>query len=141
MLVSWPEHCLIGSWGHNVHAAVKKALDRWARSKLELVDFVTKGSNPLTEHYSAVQAEVPDPNDPSTMLNGRLIKTLSEADMVAIAGEALSHCVANTVRDIAKNFGEDNIKKLVVLTDCTSSVAGFEDLGARFPWRRSRRVA
>jgi nicotinamidase-related amidase len=132
MLVSWPEHCLIGSWGHNVHAAVKEALDRWARARLELVDFVTKGSNPLTEHYSAVQAEVPDPNDPSTMLNGKLIKTLSEADMVAVAGEALSHCVANTVRDIARNFGDENIKKLVLLTDCTSSVAGFEDLGAQF---------
>lgn len=132
MLVSWPEHCLIGSWGHNVHASVKGALDRWARSKLELVDFVTKGSNPLTEHYSAVQAEVPDPNDASTMLNGRLIRTLKEADMVAIAGEALSHCVANTVRDIADNFGEENIKKLVILTDCTSAVRGFEDLGAQF---------
>ncbi|MBF0528396.1 MAG: hypothetical protein HQK55_03830 [Deltaproteobacteria bacterium] len=132
MLVTWPEHCLIGSWGHNVHALVKESLDRWARSKLELVDFVTKGSNPLTEHYSAVQAEVPDPNDPYTMLNGRLIKTLGEADMVVIAGEALSHCVANTVRDIAKNFGDDNIKKLVLLTDCTSSVTGFENLGEQF---------
>lgn len=131
-LVVWPEHCLIGSWGHNVHPVVKSALDRWARAKLEVVDFVTKGSNPLTEHYSAVQAEVPDPNDPSTMLNSRLIKTLVEADQVVIAGEALSHCVANTVRDIADNFGEENIRKLVVLTDCASSVAGFEDLGARF---------
>lgn len=132
MLVSWPEHCLIGSWGHNVHPAVKAALDRWARMKLELVDFVTKGSNPLTEHYSAVQAEVPDPNDPSTMLNGRLIKTLSEADMVLIAGEALSHCVANTVKDIADNFGDENIKKLVLLTDCSSAVAGFSTVGEEF---------
>lgn len=131
-LVVWPEHCLIGSWGHNVHGAVKGALDRWARSKLEVVDFVTKGSNPMTEHYSAVQAEVPDPSDPSTMLNGRLIKTLAEADRVVIAGEALSHCVANTVRDIANNFGEENVRKLVLLTDCASSVGGFEDLGRQF---------
>jgi nicotinamidase/pyrazinamidase len=132
LLVIWPEHCLIGSWGHNVHGAVKAALDRWAHSKLEVVDFVTKGSNPMTEHYSAVQAEVPDPSDPSTMLNGRLIKTLGEADLVVIAGEALSHCVANTVRDIANNFGEANIRKLVLLSDCASSVGGFEDLGKRF---------
>jgi nicotinamidase-related amidase len=131
-LVIWPEHCLIGSWGHNVHSAVKASLDRWAREKLEVVDFVTKGSNSMTEHYSAVQAEVPDPSDPSTMLNGRLIKTLAEADLVVIAGEALSHCVANTVRDIANNFGEDNIRKLVLLTDCASSVPGFEDLGKQF---------
>ncbi|MBN8436824.1 MAG: hypothetical protein J0L95_02055 [Candidatus Accumulibacter sp.] len=132
LLVVWPEHCLIGSWGHNVHAAVKAALDRWARARLDLVDFVTKGSNPMTEHYSAVQAEVPDASDPSTMLNGRLIETLREADLIVIAGEALSHCVANTVRDIADNFGEENVRKLLLLTDCSSPVPGFETLGNDF---------
>lgn len=131
-LVVWPEHCLIGHWGHNVHAAVAHSLDAWARKKLDVVDYVTKGSNPFTEHYSAVQAEVPDPSDPGTLLNRRLINTLSDADVVIVAGEALSHCVANTVRDIANNFGEDNIKKLVLLTDCCNSVGGFEQLGSDF---------
>ena len=131
-LVIWPEHCLIGSWGHNVHFAVKASLDTWARKRLEVVNFVTKGSNPKTEHYSAVQAEVPDPDDPSTLLNTSLIQTLGNADRILIAGEALSHCVANTVRDIANNFGADNVKKMVLLTDCTSSVPGFENLGADF---------
>lgn len=131
-LVIWPEHCLIGSWGHAVHASVKEALDLWARKRLETVDFVTKGSNPATEHYSAVQAEVPDPRDASTTLNTTLIKTLAESDLVVIAGEALSHCIANTVRDIANNFGEDNVRKLVLLTDCTSPVTGFEALGQAF---------
>lgn len=131
-LVVWPEHCLIGHWGHNMHAAVAQSLDAWARKKLDVVDYVTKGSNPFTEHYSAVQAEVPDPSDPGTLLNSRLIRTLSDADVVIVAGEALSHCVANTVRDIASNFGEDNIRKLVLLTDCSSSVGGFEQLGADF---------
>lgn len=132
LLCIWPEHCLIGHWGHNVHADVALALDNWARRKLEVVHFVTKGSNAGTEHYSAVQAEVPDPRDTSTLLNGDLIKMLAEADRVLIAGEALSHCVANTVTDIANNFGEDNIKKLTLLTDCTSSVTGFENLGTNF---------
>lgn len=131
-LIVWPEHCLIGSWGHNVHAAVAQSLGRWARRRLEVVDFVTKGSNPLTEHYSAVQAEVPDATDPSTTLNSRLIKILADADVVLIAGEALSHCVASTVRDIADNFGEANIAKMVLLTDCSSSVGGFEGLGEQF---------
>lgn len=132
VLIIWPEHCLIGSWGHNIHAAVANSLNAWARRRLDVVDYVTKGSNALTEHYSAVQAEVPDTSDPSTMLNSRLIKTLAEADVILIAGEALSHCVASTVRDIADNFGEENIKKLVLLTDCSSSVGGFEALGSQF---------
>jgi len=132
VLVIWPEHCLIGQWGNNVHTSVANSLNQWARRRMEVVDYVTKGSNALTEHYSAVQAEVPDASDPTTMLNTRLIKTLAEADVILIAGEALSHCVASTVRDIANNFGEENIKKLVLLTDCTSSVGGFEQLGTQF---------
>jgi nicotinamidase-related amidase len=133
-LIIWPEHCLIGSWGHNVHADVFQSLTDWARNKQSVVDFVTKGSNPMTEHYSAVQAEVPDPHDPSTMLNlnSGLIPALKSADIVLIAGEALSHCVASTVRDIADNFGEDNIRKMVLLTDCSSSVGSFEGLGQQF---------
>ncbi len=131
-LVVWPEHCLIGHWGHNVHASVAQSLDVWARGQVTVVDYVTKGTNPYTEHYSAVQAEVPDPSDPGTLLNNRLIHTLSDADDIIVAGEALSHCVANTVRDIASNFGECNISKLVLLTDCCNSVSGFEQLGADF---------
>lgn len=132
LLVVWPEHCLIGSWGHNVHVEVKGALDRWARRQMKLVDFVIKGTNPRTEHYSAIQAEVPDPADPSTQLNRPLIDAIACADQVIIAGEALSHCVAATVRDIADNIGEDNIGKLVLLTDCVNPVAGFEKLGNNF---------
>ena len=131
-LVVWPEHCLIGHWGHNVHATVARSLDHWARRNLRVVDYVAKGSNPFTEHYSAVQAEVPDASDPGTQLNSRLIRTLSDADSVIVAGEALSHCVANTVRDIANNIGEHNIAKLVLLTDSCKSVGGFEQLGAEF---------
>lgn len=132
LLCVWPEHCLIGHWGHNVHPDVVLELDKWARTKLETIDFVTKGSNPFTEHYSAVQAEVPDANDPGSMLNTSLINILASADEILIAGEALSHCVANTVTDIANNFGEDNIKKMILLEDCSSSVTGFEQLGRDF---------
>ncbi|HTT13525.1 MAG TPA: cysteine hydrolase [Burkholderiaceae bacterium] len=131
-LVVWPEHCLIGHWGHNVHPAVAHQLARWARDRLQTVDYIFKGSNPFTEHYSAVQAEVPDPSDPGTLLNARLLEALSAADSIIVAGEALSHCVANTVRDLACNLGAVRTAKLTLLADCTSSVGGFENLGADF---------
>lgn len=131
-LVIWPEHCLIGSWGHNVQTDVMAALNRWARSRMSFIDFVHKGSNPYTEHYSAVQAEVPDASDPATQANTRFLQALAAADEIIIAGEALSHCVANTVRDIAASFGDENVKKLVLLEDCSSPVAGFEKLGEDF---------
>jgi nicotinamidase/pyrazinamidase len=131
-LCIWPPHCLIGSKGHGVYPAVFDALLKW-EDEFAMVDFVTKGSNPYTEHYSAVKADVPDPSDPGTQINTRLIKTLMEADIIAIAGEAGSHCTANTVRDIANEFGDDSyVKKMVLLEDCVSPVTGFENFQADF---------
>ena len=77
-------------------------------------------------------SDVPDPSDPTTQMNTDLLQVLQEADEIIIAGQALSHCVANTIRDIANNFGEDNIKKFVLLDDCSSNVPGFENLGVEF---------
>jgi len=52
---------------------------------------------------------------------------LMEADVVVIAGEAGSHCLKNTVEDIALSFGDNSYtQKLVLLTDATSPVPGFE---------------
>jgi len=130
-LCIWPPHCLIGSPGHNVYPVLYKELLDWENT-IAMVDYVTKGSNFWTEHYSAVQADVPDPNDPDTMLNTRLIETLERADIIILAGEARSHCLANTVNDIADSFGEENIKKMVLMEDATSDVPGFEDLGKAF---------
>ncbi len=96
------------------------------------INYVTKGTNPGTEHYSAIQAEVPDAHDPDTQANRALLAQLDKADTILVAGEALSHCVASTVRDIADQLGADKVGKLMLLTDCASPVGGFETLGEAF---------
>lgn len=131
-LVIWPVHCVIGSWGHSIVPVVQKALQEWEATTFNRVNFVAKGSNLFTEHYSGVQADVPDDSDPSTKLNTELIKVLVEADEILITGEALSHCVANTITDIANQFGDDNVKKFTLLEDTTSNVPTFEKLGRDF---------
>ena len=131
-LMIWPPHCRIGTWGHSIYPAVATALTTWEEMFARQVDFVTKGSNPFTEHYSAVQADVPDPKDPSTKLNTALIDVLATADEILLSGEALSHCLANSVNDIAASFGDDNIKKLILLRDTTSNVANCDKLGDDF---------
>lgn len=138
VLLIWPPHCLIGSPGHAVQPTLFAALRRWEEREFGMVNFVTKGSNPFTEHYSAVAAEVPDPEDPSTLLNADLIDALRGSDVVLIAGEALSHCLKSTVTDIADNIGAEHVRKFVLLTDCTSPVPAvpggpdFPELGRRF---------
>ncbi len=131
-LCIWPPHCLIGTWGHNVQADLNRALQEWSKKEFAMVDYVTKGSNPWTEHYGALMAEVPDPEDPTTMINRDFLTMLQEADIVAVAGEALSHCVKETVTQIADNIGDEHIKKFVILTDCSSPVGAVPG-GPDFP--------
>lgn len=98
-----------------------------------MVNFITKGSNPYTEHYSGICADVPDPTDPTTQINRQWIETLENADIIAIAGEASSHCIANTVRDICNNFTDPKYaQKLVILEDAMSAVPSFEKLADDF---------
>jgi nicotinamidase-related amidase len=130
--VIWPYHCLIGDEGHSVVPILAHALHDW-EDRFAVVDFITKGSNPWTEHFSGVQAEVPDPQDPGTQVNTDFVTTLEEADVILMAGEALSHCVANTVRDIVGQFQAPHlVKKIHLLADASSSVPGFESLADDF---------
>jgi nicotinamidase-related amidase len=132
-LCIWPPHCLIGSQGAALVPSISEALNGWVEAEPGTIDFVSKGSNPFTEHYSGVKAEVPDPSDPSTQLNMRLIQALENADEILIAGEAGSHCTANTVRDVAAAFSNaEYVKKFTLLTDGVSPVPGFEKLQEQF---------
>jgi len=125
-LMVWPVHCEIGSWGHNVHPAVKAAYNRWEDQRLGVVHKVTKGTNPWTEHYSALQAEVPDAADEDTQLNRALMAQLDQADLIVIAGEASSHCVKATTEHIAQYLPSRQLDKLLLVSDAMSPVAGFE---------------
>lgn len=125
-LMVWPVHCEIGSWGHNVHREVHTAYNHWEDSRLRSVEKIGKGSNPWTEHYSAIMAEVPDPADPATQLNRALIAQLALNDRIYIAGEAGSHCVRATTEHLVDNLPSGPAGKLVLITDCISPVRGFE---------------
>jgi len=125
-LMVWPVHCEMGSWGHDVHADVRDAYNRWERARLRNVRKVSKGENPWTEHYSAIQAEVPDSGDEHTQLNTALLAALDRAELLFIAGEASSHCVRATTEHIVAHLPGGRPERLVLLTDCMSPVAGFE---------------
>lgn len=120
--IVWPEHCIIGTSGHNVQAELAEALKNWERKEWANIDVVTKGTNVFTEHYGALMAEVPDPSDPATQLNTGFLEIMKDADIVGLTGEALSHCLKSTVDQIAENIGAEHLKKFCILTDCSSPV-------------------
>ena len=133
--IIWPPHGLIGTPGHNIVAPLAEALFAWERDNIThgrgMFCKVIKGSNPHVEHFSAVRAEVIDPSDITTQLNTELIAALMAGDEILLAGEPLSHALANTVRDIAQ-VNNAFIRKCVLLRDATSNVPYTEVMGDNF---------
>jgi nicotinamidase-related amidase len=136
----WPEHCLVGTPGHNIVAPLMEALLEWSVRTNATVNFVTKGSNPCVEHFSAVRAEVPFDGDatmglridPTTQLNAEFIQEVMEADEILLAGAG--GCLVNTVQDVASMFSIDDsfLRKCVFLTDGTTPEYGSETFHLQF---------
>jgi len=124
--VIWPEHCLIGSWGAAVYDEVFQAVRQWTYFG-KYYQLIPKGQNPLTEHFGALRANIPIASDVSTCLNAELASRLKRANRVLVAGEAKSHCVASSVKQILDLKGFKS--ELILLTDCMSAVPGFEEQG------------
>ncbi|GLE03182.1 hypothetical protein PINS_up022459 [Pythium insidiosum] len=131
-LTIWPEHCIMGTPGHNIVTNVHAAALEWAKQKKADIQYVFKGSNSFTEHYSALRAEYELAYDPATKLNQGLIDNLAKASKVVVVGEALSHCVNYSVRDLVANWPKSRRQDVYVFTDCSSSVPGFEGAGNTF---------
>jgi nicotinamidase-related amidase len=86
-----------------------------------------KGDSPLTEHYSMLGPEVDTDleGEPLGRRNLPLIERLLQFDAVVIAGQAKSHCVAWTIRDLLEDptVQERGLaRKVYLLEDCTSPV-------------------
>jgi nicotinamidase-related amidase len=124
LLTIWPYHVLIGSVGHMLDPELWSAVFWHAQARQTQPRWLTKGSVPLTEHYSIIQPEVPVPGWPGGGKNQAFLDELAEADHICIAGEAESHCVLETVEDLVEEFGDqpETLRKVWFLRDCTSPV-------------------
>lgn len=123
-LCIWPYHTMIGNIGNALDPELWSAVFWHSIARKSQPTFLTKGSIPLTEHYSIIQPEVPVPSHPLGGKNKAFLDTLTEADIVLIAGEAESHCVLESVEDIVEDFGHkpEALQKIYFLRDCTSAV-------------------
>lgn len=131
-LMVWPDHCIEGTEGHKVNDELQSILDKWESINNKKVMYVNKGTNPKTEHYSGLKAEVVLEGAKETELNTKLIKYLDSFDMIEVSGEAISHCVGSTIIDLLQNLPTESRKKVVILKDCTSPVTGFENQAEAF---------
>jgi nicotinamidase-related amidase len=123
----WTEHCLIGSKGASLDDTLFEALRSWTLGG-KWYQAVTKGTNPLTEHFGIFMAQIPLPDSPETQLNQTLLDSLDSYQNVYLAGQAKSHCVATSLRQ-AMDYAPNLANKMIILEDCMSDVTGLGHLG------------
>lgn len=123
-LTIWPYHVQIGSPGQALDAELWSAVFWHSLARHVQPMMLTKGTVPLTEHYSIIQPEVPVPEEPGGSKNQALLDALAEADYIFVAGEAESHCVLETVEDLVEEFSSRPglLSRVFLLQDCTSPV-------------------
>ena len=132
-LMAWPVHCVLGTWGHNIHPTLARQIATWEERNQRSALKVLKGLNPMTEQYSAVRAEVPRADDPLTLTNDVLLDRTKPTDgMLLVAGEASSHCVAATLTDLLETMTPQERSRVIILRDCMSPVPGFEAAAEAF---------
>jgi nicotinamidase-related amidase len=126
-LTIWPYHAMLGGTGYALTSSFEEAVFFHSIARRCQPDFQLKGGNPLTEHYSIFGPEVKERMDGKKIAdkNTQLINKLMNYDVIIIAGEAKSHCVAWTIEDLLNDFlliKKQLTQKIYLLEDCTSPV-------------------
>ncbi|MEO8973455.1 MAG: hypothetical protein ABI406_17855 [Ktedonobacteraceae bacterium] len=121
-LMIWPYHTMQGTLGHMLSAPISEAIAWHSAARNAEPVYIVKGLTLRTEYYGIFGAEIPDA--PEDGLNTALLDIVMAHDRVYIAGEAKSHCVLETERQIAR-YCQDRpelLRRVYALKDCTSSV-------------------
>jgi nicotinamidase-related amidase len=126
-LTIWPYHALLGGIGHALVSAFEEAVFFHGVARHSGAEFLVKGEEPLTEHYSMLGPEVTEGPDGDVLgaKNRELIGALLEFDAVVVAGQAKSHCLAWTIDDLLE---DDDVQerrlaeRTYLLEDCSSPV-------------------
>jgi len=127
-LTIWPYHAMLGGIGHAVVSSVEEAVFFHSISRSSQPDVGIKGNNPFTENYSVLSPEVLSDQSGKKIAdkNRALTDKLLKHDVIIIAGQAKSHCVAWTIDDLLTEIHEryalQFAEKVYLLEDCTSPV-------------------
>ncbi|KXK09158.1 MAG: hypothetical protein UZ21_OP11001000216 [Microgenomates bacterium OLB22] len=121
----WTYHCEFGTPGWSLMPALSEAIAWHSAGRRSEAIQLMKGNTPRTEYFGIFGAMVPDPEDPNASgMNVPMLDLLAKNDLIYVAGEAKSHCVLETMKQLVAHFGADPamLSKVRFLMDCTSSV-------------------
>ena len=126
VLTIWPYHTLLGGVSHALVPAVMEASIFHAIARRHQTHFETKGTHAMTENYSVLSPEVKELGGQAVgSFNAPFFKMLMDYDRIYVFGQAKSHCVLSTLRDIEthiKNTDPALADKIYILEDAMSPV-------------------
>lgn len=126
-LTVWPYHAMLGGTGHSLVPAIEETIFFHTIARSTQAAFILKGEYTSTESYSAIGPEVlygPE-GEAVASKDDSFLRTVIEHDLVFIAGEAKSHCVASTIADLLEQiraYDPGLSRRVCLLEDCTSPV-------------------
>lgn len=123
-LCIWPYHCIEGTPGHGLENEFAKMVYFHSVVRKCKNPMIRKGDDPLSEMYGIIKPEFSENN----FVNTPVLKAMEQYDEIYVVGEAASHCLLESVRQIAEQFANrpEITQKITILEDCTSPIGGYE---------------
>jgi nicotinamidase-related amidase len=126
VLTVWPYHTLLGGVSHALLPALMEATMFHSLVRSSQAHFETKGTHAMTENYSVLSPEVRELGGQGVgTFNAAFFKMLMDFDRIYVFGQAKSHCVLSTLRDMQEHIATVDPKlmsKVYILEDATSAV-------------------
>jgi len=123
-LCIWTYHCLEGTFGAALEDQFANMVYFHSVARKNVTQRLVKGKDPLSEMYGIIKPEYSTRN----MINLDFLNKLESYDKIVIVGEAKSHCVLESVKQILEHYQArpDITSKVFILEDCMSNIPGFE---------------
>lgn len=128
-LCVWSYHCIQGTTGCALENQFSNMLYFHSVAKRYAFQPIVKGQDPLSEMYGIIKPEY----DTKGYINIKFLNKIEQYDKIVIAGEAKSHCVMESIKQILEHYETrpEVTKKIYILDDCMSIIPGFEDATAQ----------
>ena len=130
-LCIWPYHCIKGTEGFSLENEFSKMVYFHSVARKSVNHLINKGEDPYSEMYGIIKPEFSEDN----FINTPVLNAIEKYDEIYVVGEAESHCLMESVKQIAEHFANrpEVTQKINILEDCTSPITGFEaDTAAAF---------
>ncbi len=130
----FPPHAIANTKGAELVPELQAAIDTWKQHSGQKLYLIKKIINPCLEQFSIFKTLIENPNDLNTTFDQTLIDIITEnADQIAWAGEASSHCVRYSVEDFVNHCdAKKYLKRCILLTNAMSPVPGHEKQADEF---------